>query len=189
MERCERCREPMPLIKRRHAVTCSSRCRTARHRARSLPTELTRRGRWVRRAASKVPLQSGGGTASSTSRATWSSYQRAKRSTVGVGLGYVLAEGDGIVCLDLDHVLVDGRPTPAAARLLARIPATYIEVSPSGTGLHVWGRGRLPRGRRTRLGGVAVEAYSSGRYITVTGERWKNAPSRLADLSEVLSML
>lgn len=179
----------MPLIKRRHAVTCSPRCRTARHRARSVPAELTRRDRWVRRAASKVPLQSGGGVASSTSPATWSSYQEAKRSRVGVGIGYVLADGDGIVCLDLDHVIDGGRLDPAAERLLARIPATYIEVSPSGAGLHVWGRGHLPCGRRTRVDGVAVEAYGSGRYITVTGQRWQSAPSRLADLSEVLLTL
>ena len=35
-------------------------------------------------------------------------------SKAGVGVGYVLAEGDGIVCIDLDHCLDDGKLAPWA---------------------------------------------------------------------------
>lgn len=177
----------MPLVKRRHAETCSAACRKARSRANAIPAELTRRPRWVRRSAAKVPLQANGEVASATDPATWSDYRTVKASTAGAGMGFVLA-GDGIVCLDLDHVLVDGRPTPAAARLLRRLPDTYMEISPSGTGLHVWGLGRLPRGRRATVDGVSVEAYGTGRYITMTGVRWSST-AELADLSGVLEAL
>lgn len=102
-------------------------------------------------------------------------------------MGFVLA-GDGIVCLDLDHCIVDGQPTEPAARLLARLPDTYIEISPSGTGLHVWGYGTLARGRRTVVEGQALEAYGTGRFITVTGRRWSPS-TRFASLAGFLVTL
>ncbi len=179
----------MPTIARRHAITCSTRCRVARHRARSLPTEFTRRDRWIRRSATKVPLRPDGkGTASSTDPATWSSYAVARRSTVGVGLGYVLAAGDGIVCIDLDHCISGGKLANWAQHILEVVPPTYVEVSASGTGLHIWGRGRVNTGRVVRNGERAVEVYGAGRYIAM-GERHDDAPARLADLSKVILAL
>lgn len=117
-----------------------------------------------------------GRPASSTNPATWSTYREAKRSTVGDGLGFVL--GGGIACLDLDHCLIGGRATPAAQAVLDRVPGAYVEISPSGDGLHVWGRAPEQPGRRR----AGIEAYSVGRYITVTGEVFQ--PGGLADLSE-----
>lgn len=189
MRTCQNCGGDLPTRARRDTRTCSPRCRVALHRAESLPVELTSRRRWVRHSAVKVPLTTAGRPASSTDPGTWTTYVEARRSVVGAGMGYVLAAGDGIVCIDLDHVLVDGRPTREVQELLTSLPATYVEVSPSGDGLHVWGRGDLPRGRVVRRDGWSIEAYGTGRYITVTGRRWPGSPSRLADLSEVLSML
>lgn len=104
-----------------------------------------------------------------------------------MGLGFVL-NGDGIACLDIDHCLENGVLTPWAAAMLDRIPPTYMEVSPSGTGLHVWGLGWLPQGRKVHVAGGTVECYSSGRYITVTGRRY-GSTTVFADLSEVLADL
>lgn len=191
---CEQCNGPLPTIARRHARTCSTRCRVAKHRANQPPKALTQRDRWVRwdlrlvrRKKTKVPLTVASRAASSTNPATWSSYREVRQSTVGTGIGFVL-NGDGIVCLDLDHCLIDGEPTTAAADLLATLPPTYIEVSPSGDGLHVWGTGQLAHGRRTKVGGTAVEAYATGRYMTVTGKRWSST-AHFADLSEALAAL
>lgn len=189
--RCAECDGPMPLLARAHAVTCSPRCRQRRSRAnRAVPAELRRRDRWVRRDAAKVPLTAGTGRpASSTDPATWASHADAVRSPHGTGLGYVLADGDDVVVLDLDHCLDGEQLAPWAVEILAACPATYTEVSPSGTGLHVWGRGRLARGRRIRRpDGAAIEAYSSGRYIAL-GHRYQQAPLTLADLTEVLDAL
>jgi primase-polymerase (primpol)-like protein len=102
-----------------------------------------------------------------------------------VGPGFVL-DGTGVVCIDLDHCLRKGRPVRWAREILDRCPATYVEVSPSGTGLHIWGLGTLARGRKYRRG---VEAYGTGRYIAVTAARFGDAPLSLADLSEVLASL
>lgn len=160
---------------------CSSRCRVAAHRANRLPVELTSRDRWVRRSAKKVPLTVSGKAASSTDPSTWSSYSAAAKSTVGVGLGYVLHQADGVVALDLDRALVDGRPVPWAQALLDDLPPTYVQVSQSGSGLHVFGRGSLPVGRVIR-DGRCIEAYSSGRYIAMTGVRFGDSPLTLAEL-------
>jgi primase-polymerase (primpol)-like protein len=136
-----------------------------------------------------MPLTTGGRAASSTDPATWCSYQEAKTSRIGVGLGFVL-NGDGIVCVDLDHCVdARGRVAGWAQRILDELPATYVEVSPSGGGLHVFGYGRVERGRRVRRGDIAVEVYGRGRYIAVTGERHGAAPARLADVSEVVASL
>lgn len=124
----------------------------------------------------KRPITAAGRPASSTDAATWSTYAAARRSTAGDGLGFVL--GDGIACLDLDHCLADGTLAPWAVEVLERVPGAHVEVSPSGDGLHVWGRAPEQPGHR----GTGIEAYSVGRYITVTGNVYQ--AGRLIDLSE-----
>ena len=71
--------------------------------------------------------------------------------------------------------------------------ATYTEISPSGTGLHVWyssyppamnGRkSKLTLGKRKDGRRVGIEVYGSSdkRYLTVTGRRYKDAPLTLAE--------
>lgn len=158
------------------AVTCSTRCRVALSR-RQPPRELMALPRWVRH-RNKVPLTVGGRNASSTNPATWSDFATVSESHIGDGVGFVL-NGDGIACIDLDHCLVDGRPVVWAREILARCPATYVEVSPSGTGLHIFGFAEVGKGRR----GDGVEVYDRGRYMTVTGRRYSKFPATLADIS------
>lgn len=177
--RCERCEEPLPVRARRGTRFCSTRCRVAAHRA-GVPHELRARDRWVTHVA-KRPLTPRGRPASSTDPRTWSPYE----ALDGMDRKGFVLNGDGIVCLDLDHCLVDGVLTERAAEILARCPSTYVEVSLLGTGLHVWGRGEVPKGRR--LDGV--EVYGTGRYIAVTGARYGRCSSTLADLAEVVAWL
>lgn len=189
------CPAELPLMARSHARTCSPRCRKAMSRAAksdATPTELKTRDRWVRRSAAKVPLTVGGMPASSTDPQTWSTHTDATSSTAGVGLGFVLSDTDDVVCLDLDHCLnpLTGRLAPWAAAILRDAGTTYVEVSPSGDGLHIWGRADVRQGRRIRRpDGTAVEIYGTGRYIAMTGRRHGSCPSILADLSAVVSKL
>ncbi|MFE1361324.1 bifunctional DNA primase/polymerase [Streptomyces harbinensis] len=191
---CRRCGAVLPVAGRGPVPTyCSGACRTAAYRERrrreALPVEMTRLRRWVRREGKRPVRADTGCPASSTNPFTWATHQAARRSRHGDGLGYVLDGGDGIVCIDLDHALIDGRPVPWAADILARCPATFTEVSPSGTGLHIWGRGRVLRGRRIRReDGAHIEVYGRGRYIAL-GERYEEAPTTLADLSELVAYL
>jgi primase-polymerase (primpol)-like protein len=80
--------------------------------------------------------------------------------------------GDGLACWDLDHVIDDDdRLHPEAAEVLAEIGGTalWIERSMSGRGLHVFVT--APPGP-ARVGKHA-SFYSWGRFIAVTGERWR----------------
>lgn len=153
---------------------------------------MKRRRQWVRHTERKVPLAVNGGRvtpASSTDPSSWSSYPVARRATAGAGMGFVLTAKDRLVCIDLDHALEDGELLPWARAIVDGMPATYIEVSPSGTGLHVWGYGWVGRGRKLRRGVAAIEIYDRERFITVTRRPFEDAPSRLADLSKVIADL
>ncbi|MFE0649434.1 bifunctional DNA primase/polymerase [Streptomyces sp. NPDC059534] len=191
---CEHCASPLPLMARQHARYCDTRCRSKAFRAKkhTLPVELTTRDRWVRRAADKRPLTTAGMAASSTDPATWSTHKSAAASTVGSGLGFVLSDVDDIVCIDLDHCIntLTGRLAPWAAAIVRDAGTTYAEVSPSGDGLHIWGRADVRQGRRIRRpDGTAVEIYGTGRYIAMTGRRHGDAPSSLANVAGLVTQL
>jgi primase-polymerase (primpol)-like protein len=187
MRLCVECGSELATIARPHTLTCSPACRKRRSR-RTLPRQLTARPRWVRYSKRKAPLTPDGLPASSTDPATWSTYTAARRSNAGVGLGLVL-DGDGLVCIDLDHCLSANGLADWARGIVDRCPATYTEISPSGDGLHLWGFGNVPRGRRIQLPGGTAEVYGTGRFITVTGKRYGDAPTTFADLSEVIAHL
>ncbi|PRX95585.1 bifunctional DNA primase/polymerase [Allonocardiopsis opalescens] len=184
-----RCGAPLGGTRRAQTTTCSNRCRMALSRARrasTVPAELRERDRWVLHDAAKAPRTPGGAPASVTDPATWSRFSTVRSRP---RRGFVL-DGDGIVCIDLDDCLdAGGALSPLATALLRRCPPTYVEVSPSGRGLHVWGRGEVARGRRLRRGGGKAEIYGAGRYITVTGRPHGGAPSVLGDLSGVIRWL
>jgi hypothetical protein len=124
------CGRSLPLTARRHAKYYNPACRVAAHRARStprIPVELQGLPRWVRWSSRQVPLTVDGRVASSTDPGTWSSYAKARRSTAGAGLGFVL-NGDGIVCLDLDRCISEsGALSEGAATLLDLTGTTYVE--------------------------------------------------------------
>lgn len=165
---------------------CGQTCRKRASRARanaSIPSDLTSRPRWIRH-AHKRPITPAGWPASVTDPSTWGPYAAAASSKVGTGLGFVLGEGVG--CLDFDHVIRDGVLDPEVAALIASLPPTYVEVSPSGEGLHVWGMIPEAPGRVLTIGGVRVERYSRARYLTVTEVPWRSSVARLADLSDTL---
>lgn len=179
----------MPIMHRRDAKFCSGRCRVAAHRARiRVPREMVERDRWVRRSAKKVPLTTRSRPASSTDPATWCSYDDARRSTAGAGLGFVL-NGDGIVCIDLDHCLSGGVVAAWAQEILDKLPPTYVEISPSGDGLHVFGVADFTGGRKVRVGDHAVEVYADRRYIAITGQIFGDMPKTLGNISEAVASL
>lgn len=170
-------------FKNAHARFCSDHCRNYARRKSAktaLPMLITSKNRWVRwkfapRAGrmTKIPLTLSGASASSTDSSTWSSFTEAARSKAGDGLGFVLND-DGISCVDLDHVIIDGVVDPRAIEFLNGLESFYVETSPSGDGLHAWVMNASPNGRKvyTLANGLKVEWYSTGRYMTVTGRRF-----------------
>lgn len=87
----------------------------------------------------------------------------------GHGVGFVLTESLGLWFLDIDGALgPDGAWSPVAQQLCSVLTGCYVEVSPSGRGLHIVGSGTLPpHGTRCQVHGL--ELYHSARFFTLTG--------------------
>jgi len=81
--------------------------------------------------------------ASSTDPSSWSSYEVAvtAAAAAGDGISFVLTPEDPFAAVDIDHVRdpVTGTIEPWAQRLLDQASHSYVEISPSGTGLRIWG--------------------------------------------------
>ena len=145
-----------------------------------MPHKMAKMARFVRYSAQKVPLSTDGRAASSTNPATWTTYEEARKSTAGVGIGFVL--GEGIGCLDLDHCFSDGKLQPWAAEVVEANRGTWMEVSRSGDGLHIFGLTDAAPGRKHRNDGRNIEVYSQGRYIALTLNTFEHAPTTLRPL-------
>lgn len=94
------------------------------------------------------------------------------------GIGIILIDSN-IFAIDLDSCLnpETGQLSKQAQVIVDQFYHTYIEISPSGQGLHILGQGKLNlHGRNKSLNSQRIEAYdgSSVRYITITGNLWNN---------------
>ena len=156
----------------------------------AIPVELRQHPRWVVWKGAKVPFCATAicGTASVNDPGTWATFEQTQTAYEEggyEGVGFVLA-GDGIVGVDLDKCVHDGRPSAKSMELLAHIGCRYIELSPSGSGLRGFGYGEQIAGARGVLDGVNVELYATKRYLTVTGHRVVQGPLvKLPRFSEV----
>lgn len=106
------------------------------------------------------------------------------------GVGFVFAETDPYCGIDLDKARdpETGAIADWAQRVIDRV-ASYTEVSPSGTGLHIIARATLPGpGRkRNRPEGGATEMYDRARYFTMTGDALTGAPTEIAERQAVVA--
>lgn len=109
--------------------------------------------------------------------ATWAPFDVAHRywendlSEAGVpsGLSFAL-NGDGIIGIDLDDCRNPKNKSISqwAVKIIKRF-ASYTEISPSGNGIRIFLRGKLPPGHRCKIG--KIEVYSTDKFLTVTGRR------------------
>ena len=128
----------------------------------------------------KVPINPHTGQGASVSNPKhWGSYDQAAARAIGDGLagvGYVLTKDDGITGIDIDTVRNKntGELEPWAAEIV-RLAETYVEVSPSGTGLRMFCQGKIKGSIINNA--TSVEMYVSGRYLTITGHHLENTPT------------
>lgn len=190
---CLGCQVDISWRKRSDTVYCSHACRmrvkrsqTPQQLPETLPKQMTGRKRWVRYTDDKRPVQVNSRSASVTDANTWGTYSEVKNSPVGAGIGYVLA-GDGIACIDLDNCLSEtGELSPVAAALVAAAPDTWVEISKSGRGLHIWGLAVVPKGRVLNYRGQSVEVYGDKRYIALTGRNFSNRKKQLGNIQRLV---
>jgi hypothetical protein len=102
------------------------------------------------------------------------------------GVGFVFTENDPFWFLDIDSCLIDGQWSPLAQQLCGLLSGAAMEVSQSGTGLHLFGVGIPPaHGCRNQVYGL--EFYHSGRFVALTGNAAVGDAGK--DLSAVLPAL
>jgi primase-polymerase (primpol)-like protein len=145
-----------------------------------MPKELKKINRWVVWAGEKLPYQPKAKNmmANVNDEKTWGTYEEAftaYKTGKFNGIGFVLT-GDGIAGVDIDDCIINGEVTEDALDLLNEIGCSYVEYSPSGKGLRGFGYALNQKGRRGYFRTSKIELYTSKRYLTVTGQVFKNGP-------------
>lgn len=125
----------------------------------------------------KIPYTPSGTPASSTDPKTWSTYADVLKASKHPlkkfsGIGIVIAPELNFVAIDLDKCLKDGEFDRPEFRTLVEKANTYTEISPSGTGVHLFLRTPepfIPKASRS-ADCPGFEMYTHGRYFTYTGD-------------------
>jgi putative DNA primase/helicase len=162
--------------------------------AYSLPDDLieldSRWGLWrlerVNGRDAKVPYTIHGRRASTAAPAFWANWDEvaevlSKSPRRYAGPGFLFVQGDGLAGIDLDDVLDENGQVKEWGRgIIGRFADTYMEISPSGSGVKFWARGSLPVNLPSvKVGDGAIELYDRLRYFTVTGRVFNGLPCRL----------
>jgi putative DNA primase/helicase len=131
-----------------------------------------------------------GTNASSINPASWRTFVEALtcyRRRQMDGIGFVFSLNDRYAGIDLDKCRdpFTGCLEPWALKIVQDLNS-YTEVSPSGTGVKIFMRGKLPTGgnRKGRL-----ECYDHHRYFTVTGHSLPESSRTIGDRQAELTAL
>lgn len=178
------CGKPLNELKRVNMSILNTALGPYKRESRYVTWRLeTRNGK-----GTKVPYSPvTGNRAKSNDPSTWGTIDAAERmmrdrADLGLdGIGIML--GDGLIGIDMDHVIdADGQILPAAAKIINALD-TYTELSPSGTGIHLLVKadgeytGKHGSDIFKDAAGTAgaamhadIEMYPGGRYFTLTGK-------------------
>ena len=165
-----------------------------------IPTEMKERRNWVgwrwSSSRGKMPVQASGAVARVNDSSTWGTFNELIESGRQLdGVGFVLTDSP-YIGIDIDDCMDGGRLQRKAWKVLERF-GSYAELSPSGRGLHIIGRGRAvfhsagsQDGRRLSgaMGFKSFEVYNSARYLTVTG-RFLDGYREVVDVQDVLDRM
>ena len=107
--------------------------------------------------------------ASSTDLLTWSTFTEVLEAYEAggySGIGFMFCSGDPYVGVDLDDCVdpETGEIAPWATQIVEGLDS-YTELSPSGEGVHIIVRGKVPGPVKKKH----IEIYSIERYFTITG--------------------
>jgi putative DNA primase/helicase len=151
--------------------------------ADNIPEDLKRRPQWVtwrleerNEKLTKVPFTPGTARrASSTDLMSWRPFEEALaafevQEPPCDGIGFVFCSGDPFAGIDIDDCRdpETGEITDEKAQeIIDSVREGYVEVSPSGSGIHIIVEGTV-RGGGMRHG--KIEMYARQRFFTVTGQ-------------------
>lgn len=152
----------------------------------SIPEELKTFNNWVL-FKDKIPYSAKyNGRAKANDPETWTSFDKAltvyDESQCFIfsnepydGIGFVVSKDTGVIFIDIDHCIDESEGLDDRAYdILDKFSGlkgelyAYVEVSQSGTGLHILTLGTIPRSFKNSKNGV--EMYSDKRYCAMTGD-------------------
>jgi hypothetical protein len=158
----------------------------------------------------KVPHAIGGYKLQWSIPENWINFMDAKKAYLGglnlpenhkcrfEGLGYFISrEKDAkldVYAVDLDHCRnpESGIIDQWAKDILTELDS-YSEVSPSGTGVHVFVKGMLPDGAKNtndlNKDKNRVEVFTNKHHITITGNRLEEYPATIEDRSQIIEAI
>lgn len=161
-------------------MTITTKEKIVKVNTENVPSEMANLEQWVLWKAekikdkdeySKVPYQLIGLKASSTNPSSWSSFDKSiQKFDDYEGVGFVLTKEDNYICLDLDNIHINSKTFEPMTDIAKEVmDKTWWEISPSGTGVHAYFKGKLPDKVMKKNTSEDLELYSHSRFITFTG--------------------
>lgn len=164
---------------------------------KKIPCELSELRQWVcwgpRGATDKAPIDPNTGrAASSTNSLTWGTLGQAVQRYLTHhedeklnGIGFVFSAFDPYMGVDLDKCRdpETGKFTEESEALIKKIDS-YTETSPSGTGVHIIVRAKIPAGKKKGN----IEMYFEKRYFCFTGRAISSSP-KVESRQQIISEL
>jgi len=121
----------------------------------------------------KLPCDIHGNVINAHAPTAWLSFQEASQSQFPPA--FVLTKQDPFFLVDLDKSIVTNGSgqslTETANAVWSLFPGAAVEVSQSGTGLHIIGSATVPATHGSKAPGV--EFYTHGRFVAMTGHGWQ----------------
>jgi len=92
------------------------------------------------------------------------------------GIALAISKEHSLVFIDIDHCVdEEGQFSETASDIISLCKDQFVELSQSGTGVHVIARGTIPRNFKNSKTGV--EMYSDKRFCAITGNAiFQNEP-------------
>lgn len=120
----------------------------------------------------KLPMSINGEIVSAHDSRYWVSAQEAcnAASVLGpqFGVAFVFTKEAGFWFIDLDNHFDGASWSPLATAIVSYFPGAAMELSASGKGLHLFGRGIAPE-HGCRNDALGLEFYTEGRFVALTG--------------------
>lgn len=121
----------------------------------------------------KYPCNPYGAISSHKDPANWmkleDAVQRVKELGEGYYLGFSITAQSGKALIDIDHAYDGSSWSTLAQRIFSEFKGAYVEVSQSGTGLHIIGHVDELLEHRNKNKEFNIELYTHDRFVLLTG--------------------
>ncbi len=99
-------------------------------------------------------------------------------------MGFVVTKNDPYFVIDVDKAYDGTNWSPLAHEICRAFPGAYVEISKSGTGLHLFGCTKIqPFPHKCKISKLGIELYTEKRFITLTEFSPQGNPNTPHDLS------